>query len=154
MSGVFNFPTEAGDDRYARFLSQLLRFNLVAHRCNGVGRRANKDNPVFGTGLGETLPLRLEAIARMHCIGSSGLACFYNLVGEQIGLSRSEEHTSELQSLMRISYAVFCLKKNNNTPIKHKITLNYHKSAITIHTTECYNELPLIVNITQYNRFI
>src|SRR3546814_6507189 len=29
---------------------------------------------------------------------------------------RSEEHTSELQSLMRISYAVFCLKKNNNKP--------------------------------------
>src|SRR3546814_7136202 len=29
---------------------------------------------------------------------------------------RSEEHTSELQSLMRISYAVFCLKKKNKTP--------------------------------------
>src|SRR3546814_9575779 len=29
-------------------------------------------------------------------------------------LCRSEEHTSELQSLMRISYAVFCLKKKNN----------------------------------------
>src|SRR3546814_7553713 len=29
-------------------------------------------------------------------------------------LGRSEEHTSELQSLMRISYAVFCLKKKNN----------------------------------------
>src|SRR3546814_8442109 len=29
---------------------------------------------------------------------------------------RSEEHTSELQSLMRISYAVFCLKKNKKTP--------------------------------------
>src|SRR3546814_5545512 len=29
---------------------------------------------------------------------------------------RSEEHTSELQSLMRISYAVFCLKKKNETP--------------------------------------
>src|SRR3546814_5567998 len=29
------------------------------------------------------------------------------------GLNRSEEHTSELQSLMRISYAVFCLKKKN-----------------------------------------
>src|SRR3546814_1766450 len=29
-------------------------------------------------------------------------------------LDRSEEHTSELQSLMRISYAVFCLKKKNN----------------------------------------
>src|SRR3546814_5985039 len=32
---------------------------------------------------------------------------------------RSEEHTSELQSLMRISYAVFCLKKKKNT-VKHK----------------------------------
>src|SRR3546814_1051063 len=31
------------------------------------------------------------------------------------GLDRSEEHTSELQSLMRISYAVFCLKKKNIT---------------------------------------
>src|SRR3546814_8901045 len=30
-------------------------------------------------------------------------------------LGRSEEHTSELQSLMRISYAVFCLKKKTNT---------------------------------------
>src|SRR3546814_4140666 len=30
-------------------------------------------------------------------------------------LPRSEEHTSELQSLMRISYAVFCLKKKQNT---------------------------------------
>src|SRR3546814_3096955 len=49
-------------------------------------------------------------------------------------ISRSEEHTSELQSLMRISYAVFCLKKkkthhhttiNNNTQIRtyHHITL-------------------------------
>src|SRR3546814_12316586 len=37
--------------------------------------------------------------------------------GYSIGWSgqRSEEHTSELQSLMRISYAVFCLKKKNNT---------------------------------------
>src|SRR3546814_9200472 len=34
------------------------------------------------------------------------------LVGEQVGeRARSEEHTSELQSLMRISYAVFCLEK-------------------------------------------
>src|SRR3546814_5398311 len=31
------------------------------------------------------------------------------------GRRRSEEHTSELQSLMRISYAVFCLKKKHNT---------------------------------------
>src|SRR3546814_10890840 len=35
-----------------------------------------------------------------------------------IGASRSEEHTSELQSLMRISYAVFCLKKKNKNEIQ------------------------------------
>src|SRR3546814_944867 len=34
---------------------------------------------------------------------------------------RSEEHTSELQSLMRISYAVFCLKKKKNTLIKRTL---------------------------------
>src|SRR3546814_7567296 len=33
--------------------------------------------------------------------------------GWKADISRSEEHTSELQSLMRISYAVFCLKKKN-----------------------------------------
>src|SRR3546814_4286622 len=33
---------------------------------------------------------------------------------DRLHLRRSEEHTSELQSLMRISYAVFCLKKKNN----------------------------------------
>src|SRR3546814_1416721 len=33
-------------------------------------------------------------------------------------VNRSEEHTSELQSLMRISYAVFCLKKNKDENIK------------------------------------
>src|SRR3546814_5586778 len=36
-------------------------------------------------------------------------------VGDDLFLPRSEEHTSELQSLMRISYAVFCLKKKKNT---------------------------------------
>src|SRR3546814_7230010 len=34
---------------------------------------------------------------------------------------RSEEHTSELQSLMRISYAVFCLQKNNTYPLTTQI---------------------------------
>src|SRR3546814_3963968 len=47
---------------------------------------------------------------------------------------RSEEHTSELQSLMRISYAVFCLKKK-------KITQN--KSAETKHKKNIFNALSL-----------
>src|SRR3546814_10377500 len=49
--------------------------------------------------------------------------------------ARSEEHTSELQSLMRISYAVFCLKKKN----KH----NYSKSN---------NKHKIILTFTQYTR--
>src|SRR3546814_2112225 len=42
------------------------------------------------------------------------------------GEHRSEEHTSELQSLMRISYAVFCLKKKNTNDQQHRTnTHNY-----------------------------
>src|SRR3546814_10306485 len=40
---------------------------------------------------------------------------------------RSEEHTSELQSLMRISYAVFCLKKTKKKKRQIKITTPIHK---------------------------
>src|SRR3546814_5076606 len=52
---------------------------------------------------GAALPLALPipATRRLLCL----IVC---------SLSRSEEHTSELQSLMRISYAVFCLKKKKN----------------------------------------
>src|SRR3546814_3134347 len=43
----------------------------------------------------------------------------------QIGDWRSEAHTSELQSLMRISYAVFCLKKKNSTAAIQSLITNY-----------------------------
>src|SRR3546814_7667222 len=47
--------------------------------------------------------------------------------GARVAGIRSEEHTSELQSLMRISYAVFCLKKKNSPLIlrhqQHRIQL-------------------------------
>src|SRR3546814_2167973 len=50
------------------------------------------------------------------------------LAGADMGactlLPRSEEHTSELQSLMRISYAVFCLKKHNTTRTLHGMDIN------------------------------
>src|SRR3546814_5874651 len=39
---------------------------------------------------------------------------------------RSEEHTSELQSLMRISYAVFCLKKKTHTSSLHTYSILYN----------------------------
>src|SRR3546814_2434533 len=47
--------------------------------------------------------------------------------------ARSEEHTSELQSLMRISYAVFCLKKKTSlTPI---VNYSYYSQHNILHTT-------------------
>src|SRR3546814_7258593 len=42
----------------------------------------------------------------------------------RLQISRSEEHTSELQSLMRISYAVFCLKKKKNKKTQKKTQRN------------------------------
>src|SRR3546814_4820357 len=50
------------------------------------------------------------------------------LIGDTI--ERSEEHTSELQSLMRISYAVFCLKKKNKNTDKHIKQLYYNLNTI------------------------
>src|SRR3546814_6326878 len=57
-------------------------------------------------------------------IGQSRLTLAALVVQEpDAAMDRSEEHTSELQSLMRISYAVFCLKKKNYT---HQITTSVH----------------------------
>src|SRR3546814_10576481 len=61
---------------------------------------------------GEPLDANFQPVAdrrEFHDIAGEGQA---DRAG---GFERSEEHTSELQSLMRISYAVFCLKKQNKT---------------------------------------
>src|SRR3546814_9690651 len=49
---------------------------------------------------------------------------------------RSEEHTSELQSLMRISYAVFCLKKKKKTQRIVKKNRGKHEQLKTKHNTQ------------------
>src|SRR3546814_5383703 len=54
--------------------------------------------------------------------GKQALAKSKNKAVRAFAEERSEEHTSELQSLMRISYAVFCLKKNKT--ITQKQTIN------------------------------
>src|SRR3546814_4690905 len=79
----------------------LPRFDLVKH--GGVGGRHRI------SGCLHTYVTARIATPRAGCNG-----------GEN---SRSEEHTSELQSLMRISYAVFCLKKKNKQNINKKRTI-------------------------------
>src|SRR3546814_2393476 len=78
--------------------------------------------------------------------------CAITVVGRTIGAGhhtrqkaqqyRSEEHTSELQSLMRISYAVLCSKKTQTKSTRHniqnksrKLTLTHPKCATITHTT-------------------
>src|SRR3546814_9408366 len=47
----------------------------------------------------------------LFTITSAATFALIPVLASALGMTRSEEHTSELQSLMRISYAVFCLKK-------------------------------------------
>src|SRR3546814_8706241 len=54
---------------------------------------------------------------------------------ERLAHLRSEEHTSELQSLMRISYAVFCLKKKTSHK-KRRIHSDHTKRPINLHTRD------------------
>src|SRR3546814_3984197 len=66
--------------------------------------------------------------AQIGLFGVSGLGMVTAFAGLILGvfmliMDRSEEHTSELQSLMRISYAVFCLKKKNKTNHAYTSTL-------------------------------
>src|SRR3546814_2136165 len=51
--------------------------------------------------------------------------------GDRSGSRRSEEHTSELQSLMRNSYAVFCLKKKKNDKNTNTLIVEHIKHDIT-----------------------
>src|SRR3546814_7602012 len=57
--------------------------------------------------------LRMRLVPLLDASGARALEEFVQQA--RIAGVRSEEHTSELQSLMRISYAVFCLKKKKNT---------------------------------------
>src|SRR3546814_15684286 len=54
--------------------------------------------------------------ASVCCRGTAMTGAFMPQTPSILFVCRSEEHTSELQSLMRISYAVFCLKKKITTP--------------------------------------
>src|SRR3546814_3133930 len=76
--------------------------------------RSSTEHPIFPIGFKRTSSGRFFPLEQPHgCYMMVGkIPCVFQLCAIH---HRSEEHTSELQSLMRIPYAVFCLKKNNNT---------------------------------------
>src|SRR3546814_9730445 len=67
-------------------------------------------------------PLTADEVAAYHRDGFVFLPGFFSAAE----IERSEEHTSELQSLMRISYAVFCLKKKTQTQENQQIYKHKH----------------------------
>src|SRR3546814_8034917 len=90
------------------------RLRLVGHR----DRRRTSPRSLVLAGL------RVHAAVRRGSTRGAPARC----------LPRSEEHTSELQSLMRISYAVFCLKKKKSAYTQHmsEPTCIIHKSLYTV----------------------
>src|SRR3546814_7286764 len=75
-------------------------------------------------------PPRLCALMLRPSLRDSFMARYsaFSLLANAFTGNRSEEHTSELQSLMRISYAVFCLKKKKTKQLTHTHITHYHKA--------------------------
>src|SRR3546814_1023149 len=91
---------------------------IHVHRTAAIG-----DVDAVGAVALHQLGLLRERVRRAHMAHHqeagdvhAKIACGLDMLLRDV---RSEEHTSELQSLMRISYAVFCLKKKTNNQDKH-----------------------------------
>src|SRR3546814_3313141 len=111
--GVGDFGQAAMRGRPGRCIGcdhACCHFVLGRRMSHGPGR-GKAERPLF------SLPDRLALLGEgartfLGVVGSEDAFIFRDGAGAHGGIgARSEEHTSELQSLMRISYAVFCLKK-------------------------------------------
>src|SRR3546814_4430190 len=91
----------------------LFRSRHRARRAvvHGRGRRGRSPGAALGASASRRHGLRLSIVERHR---------------DRLHLRRSEEHTSELQSLMRISYAVFCLKKKKTSHATTKTMSRRH----------------------------
>src|SRR3546814_7944151 len=84
LRNIFTLGLAVGNDDFCAFSRKA-----ACRRCADAGGATRHDHAFIGKALGHS--------GSPHCV-----------------IARSEEHTSELQSLMRISYAVFCLKKKKH----------------------------------------
>src|SRR3546814_1679923 len=84
-------------------------FRSLADAQQSIGKASQAAAQAASQGVAQAQAAAGQAAGAMSQAASS-LGNAGNALGNALG-GRSEEHTSELQSLMRISYAVFCLKK-------------------------------------------
>src|SRR3546814_7694973 len=111
---TLSFPTRRSSDR--RSSTQLSMDLQGAWALGDVNRIAESYHWVgLGTGQARTIMQRLDRLAEQplwqaHYFDARIGGAMHYADAAAGAPSRSEEHTSELQSLMRISYAVFCLK--------------------------------------------
>src|SRR3546814_5288353 len=129
-AGVGDGKALVGDRRDDPSLIILLALTQARARAHAVGEAAAVDRPVGGqfghrretdraalphaTARGDEIGVLAQRVAdapRRRGISDSADRTELQPLALQRPAGRSEEHTSELQSLMRISYAVFCLKK-------------------------------------------
>src|SRR3546814_3537308 len=101
-----------------------MRFDAgIADHRQRVARRPAR-GIVIDDDVGHGAGMRAASVAPSLCPIARNLALSANASISSIGSAssklRSEEHTSELPSLMRISYAVFCLKKKTQTKLINK----------------------------------
>src|SRR3546814_5263789 len=107
---------------YTTLFRSLVAHVVAGNRLQDVARLRPHERQ-HGVGRGDVEELRVHAL---RDIAPDPV----EVVGGEAGAGddvRSEEHTSELQSLMRISYAVFCLKKKKTKNTTHQhCTSNNH----------------------------
>src|SRR3546814_8205357 len=119
---LFRSPSSGSDERL-RLPGQILTASFISghtHSCAGTLTRGFIEETPIASIQGEgNAPRARSLLVPMTMIDDLTEDELDDLTAINLAeMLRSEEHTSELQSLMRISYAVFCLKKkkkNNNT---------------------------------------
>src|SRR3546814_4152983 len=111
------------EERMVRDAAQAYAQDKLATRVLEAFRH-EKTNPAIFSEMGE---LGLLGATIPEEYGGAGLNYVsYGLIAREVErIDRSEEHTSELQSLMRISYAVFCLQKKNKDKLITNQTSTY-----------------------------
>src|SRR3546814_3161215 len=99
---------------YTTLFRSDAHFDIVM--AKGAGRDLQDHSHVAHGVIGPHLPVFLDAQDIVDVEAGDGYEGRRLHLGRnrELRVVRSEEHTSELQSLMRISYAVFCLKKKKN----------------------------------------